>query len=54
MNLQPHNGLHSVEVIEFSSRGHVGVVQYSAGTAAYQGVLMHTDYSQMCNCALAS
>ena len=52
--LQPRNGPRSVEVAEFSSRGHVGVVQYSAGAAAYKGVLMHTGHSQRCNCALAS
>ena len=52
--LQPCNGPRSVEVVEFSSRGHVGVVQYSAGAAAYKGVLMHTGHSQRCNCALAS
>ena len=48
------NGPRSVEVAEFSSKGHVGVVQYSASTAAYKGVLMHTDHSQRCNCTLAS
>ena len=52
--LQPCNKPHSVEVAEFSSRGHVGVVQYSAGAAAYKGVLMHTGHSQRCNCALTS
>ena len=52
--LQPRNGPRSVEVAEFSSRGQVGVVQYSASAAAYKGVLMHTGHSQRCNCALAS
>ena len=40
---QPQNGPRSVKVAEFSSKGHVGIVQYSAGAAAYKGVLMHTD-----------
>ena len=44
----------SVEVAEFSSRGYVGIVRYSASVAAYKGVLMHTGNSQRCNCALAS
>ena len=52
--LQPRNGPRSVEVAELSSRGHVGVVQYSAGASTYKGVLMCTEDSQMCNCALAS
>ena len=40
--LQPCNGPRSVEVAEFSSRGHGKVVQYSASAAVYKGVLMHT------------
>ena len=52
--LQPRNGPHFVEVTEFSSRGHVGVVQHSAGAVACKCVLMHTGHSRRCNCALAS
>ena len=33
MTLQLHNGPSSVKVAEFSSRGHVGVVQYSVDAA---------------------
>ena len=44
----------SVKVAEFSSRGHVGVVLYPVGAAAYKGVLVHISHSQRCNCALAS
>ena len=52
--LQPRNRPRSVEIAEFTSRGHVGVVQYSAGAATYKGVLMHTGHNQRGSCALAS
>ena len=54
MGYLKQNGPRSVEVAEFSSRGHVGIVQYSAGVAAYKCVLMHISHSQRCKCALAS
>ena len=52
--LQTYNGPRPVEIAYFSSRVHVGVMQYSADAAAYKKVLMHTDRSQSCNCALTS
>ena len=54
MTLQSCNEHRSVEITEFSSRGHVGVMQCSISAADYKGALMHTGHSQKCNCARAS
>ena len=52
--LQPCNRPRSVEVGELNSWTYVEVVQYAACAATYKGALIHTGYSQRCNCALTS
>ena len=52
--LQPYSSPHSVKVTLFSSQGCFGVLQYFAGAATYQDMLIRTNHIKKSNYAPAS